>query len=544
MTHKEDNQTSSAWAPFAYPAFTVLWIATVVSNVGTWMQDVGAAWLMTELAPSPVIVAAVQAATTLPVFLFALIAGAVADIVDRRRLLIVVNILTSILAGIFAVLVSLEQINPILLLVLTFALGTCAAFIAPAWQAIVPQLVERRDLPAAIALNSIGINISRAIGPALAGALIVATGLAAPFAVNAVCTLAIVGALLWWKPPAVPARRLPPEHVFGAIRSGLHYTFNSPAIQHTLTRAAAFFVFASAFWALLPLVARDVLEGGATFYGILLASVGTGAVSGAFVLPRLRRRLGGDGIVLAGTSGTAFVLVLLAIVPSQAVALMAGALAGLSWIAVLSSLHVAAQTALPDWVRARGLSVFLTVFFGAMSFGSLGWGQLATMTSIPTALLVAAAGIVVAAVLTRDVALSSGPDANLAPSSHWPQPIIAEEAVVGDGPVRIEVSYRIEAPNQSTFIALLPELRQMRQRTGGYQWALLQEASDSALWIESWYEPSWLDHLRTHDRVTEDDFAFQERLRALHSGPEAPAVRHLLSSAASGLDSHNGDVHS
>ncbi len=304
-TVASEPQEASAWTPFGHAAFAVLWGATVLSNVGTWMGDVGAGWLMTELSPSPLIVAAVQAATTLPIFLFALLAGALADIMDRRRLLMIVNAGLSVAAALLAALVAAGLMTPALLLGFAFLFGTGAAFIAPAWQAMVPQLVPRAELQGAIALNSMGINVSRAIGPALAGTLTVSIGLAAPFAANAISTIGIVLALWWWRPPARPATALPPEHIGGAIAAGVRYALHSRPLLDALARAAAFFVLTSAYWAILPLVVRDVLSGGPTLYGVLLGCVGFGAVTGALVLPVVRRRLGSDRTVAAGTLGTA-----------------------------------------------------------------------------------------------------------------------------------------------------------------------------------------------------------------------------------------------
>ena len=382
----------SPWAPFGYPVFSVLWIATVISNIGTWMHEVGAGWLMTELSPSPVIVAAVQAATTLPIFLFALLAGTIADRVDKRKLLIVVNGCMAITAAVLTVLVWQERMTPGLLLIFTFLMGTGAAFSAPAWQAIVPKLVNTNDLSSAIALNSMGINVSRAIGPALAGFLIVAVGLTSPFALNALSFLGIIAALLWWRSTETVDSVQANESITGAMQTGLRYAWNSTAVRGTLIRAGAFFLYASAYWAMLPLIARQVLDGGATLYGLLLAAVGLGAVFGALMLPRLRERLDANVIVALGTVGTAAVLTLFALVPIQKVALLASLFAGMCWIAVLTCLHVSTQTALPDWVRARGLAIFLTVFFGAMALGSLIWGQVAAQFSIATSLLLAAGG--------------------------------------------------------------------------------------------------------------------------------------------------------
>ena len=527
-TSEKEASGVTAWSPFTFPAFTVLWVATVISNIGTWMHDVGAGWLITELSPSPAIVAGVQAATTLPIFLFALLAGAVADIVDRRKLLLISNLFLGAIAFALACVVYLDLMTPVLLLLFTFAMGTGAAFMAPAWQAIVPKLIDPPHLGSAIALNSVGINISRAIGPALAGMLIVSIGLYAPFALNALSFLFIIGALIWWKPDAAPLQTLPAEHVLSAMRSGVKYALNSKPVKTTLVRAAAFFVFASAFWAMLPLIAKNVLAGGPSLYGLLLGSVGVGAVSGAFVLPMIKRKLGVHGTVFAGSIGTALVLLGLALVPNQGLAMAAAALAGLSWIAVLSSLHVAVQTALPDWVRARGLAVFLTVFFGSMSAGSVIWGQVATYSSIELALIIAASGMILFAVLTLPAKITARDVEALAPSSHWPEPILDTADPADDGAVRIDIAYDIKDSDQNDFLALMQDMRASRLRGGGYQWSLLQDAEHQNLYVESWFEPSWTDHLRHHARVSEEDKQLQDKVIALHQGQDRPAVTHWL----------------
>ncbi len=517
----------SPWSPFGHRAFAVLWVATVISNVGTWMHDVGAGWLMTELSSSPVAVAGVQAATTLPVFLFALLAGALADILDRRRLLICINLFAASAAGSLAILVSLDLMTPALLIGFTFLLGSAAAFMAPAWQAIVPSLVPRSDLSAAISLNSAGINVSRAIGPALAGSLIVAIGVWAPFALNALSFAVIIAALLWWKPPAAPERTLPSERVGNAIVAGWRYVSNSGPMRSTLIRAAAFFLFASAYWALLPLVARQTLSGGPTLYGILLGSVGAGAVLGALVLPTLKKRLGADRTVVGGTLGTAVVLAIFALVDNQVLAVGASALAGLSWIAVLSSLHVSAQTALPDWVRARGLSFFLTVFFGAMSAGSLIWGQVAELYGISSSLLIAATGAVLLIPLVWRARLNLGEALDLAPSMHWPQPILDAEAEEFGGPIMIQVEYSVAADKQSSFLELMKQLRLARKRNGAFRWTLVRDVENGQRFVETWLEASWTDHLRHHDRVSEEDKALQSKIADLQKDGHLPVVRHM-----------------
>lgn len=517
------------WEPFAHRAFAVLWVATVISNVGTWMNDVGAGWLMTELSPSPLVIAAVQAATTLPVFLFALPAGAIADIVDRRKMLIVVNGLLGLVSTALAVMVAMGVMTPALLLAFAFLLGTGAAFLAPAWQAIVPRLVPRPALASAIALNSMGVNVSRAIGPALAGFLIVAIGIHAPFVLNAASFAIVIAALIWWRPSSEASRRLPPEQVGGAILAGIRYAANSGPLRATLVRAAAFFTFASAYWAMLPLIARQVLDGGPSLYGILLGAVGAGAVSGALVLPFARRIANPDRLVAAGTLGTALVLVVFALWPNPWVATLASAVAGLSWIAVLSSLHVSAQTALPDWVRARGLSIFLTVFFGAMSAGSLLWGQLAASFGIPAALLAAAAGAVLLIPLSWPAKLGQGADLDLSPSMHWPTPLVDPDRTDGSGPVMIQVSYAVAEANRAGFRDLMERLGAARRRGGAFGWTLMQDAEHPDRFVETWFEASWLDHMRHHERVTAADAALQSEICALDTNTDGPQVRHFLS---------------
>ena len=523
------SKTSGPMAPFGHSTFTVLWIATVVSNVGTWMHDVGAGWLMTELSTSPLTVAAVQAATTLPIFLFALVAGAIADIVDRRRLLIIANVLVATTAAALAAFVYLELVTPAVLIVFTFLLGTGAAFMAPAWQAIVPSLVPRPELSSAIALNSAGINISRAIGPALAGFLVVAVGIWAPFALNALSFIGIIAALVWWKSKPKETGPLPPEQVGPAILAGARYVTNSGPMRSTLIRAAAFFVFASAYWAMLPLIARDLLAGGPTLYGLLLGAVGGGAVAGALLLPKLKTRFSPDRIVAGGTLGTALVLAVFATIDNHAVAVVVSALAGMSWIAVLSSLHVSAQTSLPDWVRARGLSFFLTVFFGAMSAGSLVWGQVAAMGGIESSLLIAAIGAVLMIPVTWRAKLNQAEHLDLAPSMHWPAPLVQNNNPGDDGPVMIQVTYRVPEDGRPEFNSLMTDLRIARRRGGAYQWTLLGSVEDADVYVETWFEASWTNHLRHHERVSGEDRKIQDRIRACLAAGTEPVVRHFRS---------------
>ena len=536
----QDAPSVSAWTPFSYGAFALLWTATLISNVGTWMHDVGAGWLMTTLSPSPAIVALVQAATTLPVFLFALLAGAIADRVDKRRFLILVNLILTAAIAVLAGLTALGLVTPLLLLVFTFVIGAGAAFMAPAWQAIVPSLVPREALQPAIALNSMGINISRAIGPALAGFLITAIGLAAPFMVNAVSHIVIIGALLAWKPPATPARSLPPEPIIGAMLTGLRHASRNGPLKATLLRSFGFFIFASAYWALLPLVARGLPDGGAEIYGILLAAVGGGAVVGALALPGIKRRIGANALVALGTVATAVAMAILGLANNAQAAIVAALLGGLGWITVLTSLNVSAQTALPNWVRARGLAIALTVFFGCMAAGSTIWGQVATHTSISVALLAAALGAIVMIPFTWRAKLGQAEGRDLSPSMAWATPIVAEDFDDDPdrGPVLVTITYEVDPDDAAPFLTAMHELSSERYRDGAHDWGVYQDAADPRQWIEWFFVSSWAEHLRQHDRVTRHDQDVHDTAQGFHRGATSPEVRHYLAAGSTPSTSH------
>ena len=494
------------------------------------MHEVGAGWLMTTLNSSPAIVSLVQAATTLPIFLFALFAGALADRVDKKRLLILVNVMLTIVVALLAVLVQLQMMTPLLLILFTFAIGTGAAFVAPAWQSIVPSLVPKDHLQPAIALNSMGINISRAIGPALAGFLITVAGVAAPFALNALSHVVIVIALLFWKAPEAKTDRLPPEPIFSAMITGLRHAAYNPALKATLVRAVSFFVFASAYWALLPLIARSIPGGGAELYGLLLGAVGTGAVLGAVLLPTLRKTFDSNSVALAGSAGTALAMCLLALVQSDWTAIAAAFVSGLSWIAVLTSFNVSAQTALPNWVRARGLAIFLMVFFGSMATGATVWGQVAENTSIQIALILATIGLLLAIPLSWRHKLGQGDEMNLAPSMHWAAPDIASDldSDMDRGPVLVTIEYEVRPEDQSDFLTAIRTLSEERYRDGAFEWDVFQNTEMPNLWVERFSVSSWAEHLRQHDRVTEHDRDIQDQVQRFHVGKTPPKVSHFL----------------
>ncbi len=513
--------------PLGYPMYRALWIATVVSNIGTWMHDVGAGWLMTSLSPSPLFVALVQTATTLPMFLLALPAGALADIVDRRRMLLAAQLVGLLAAVTLAILTWQGLVTPEVLLVATFVLGIAAALSAPVFQAIVPELVDRQALPDAIALSSLGINIARAIGPALGGIIVAAAGTPAVFALNAVSVVGVLVVLLSWRRPQT-AHALPPEHFFGALKAGYRYTRHSAAMRLVLVRAVGFFLFASALWAMLPLVARRGLGLEAAGYGALLGCIGAGAVVGAILLKRLRKTVSANTISVGATLIFALSTLALSLATNAWIAGSVLFAAGLAWIGMLTSLNLAAQMASPGWVKARALAVYLLAFQGAMTGGSILWGTLATGTSFATALMAAAAGQAVAVLLALRWHLPKDMATDLSPSNHWAEPVVALQPAGDRGPVLIEIEYRVAPARVADFVAALRRFRSVRQRDGAIRWDVWEDVGEPGRVIESFVVESWIEHQRQHARVTRADQLDQETLRAFQLGDQPALVRHLL----------------
>ncbi|MDQ2695678.1 MAG: MFS transporter [Pseudomonadota bacterium] len=520
---------ASAWAPLRRPLFRSLWIATVFSSIGTWMHEVGAGWLMTSLAPTPLMVALVQAATSLPVVLLALPAGALADILDRRRYLLGAQLWMLAVAALLGILTVAGVTNAWVLLACTFALGIGAALMMPGWGATLPELVPRAELQSAVALNSMGMNVSRAIGPALAGLIVAASGPGVVFLLNAASFLSVIGVLYLWRRQPRDST-LPAERFFGALRAGLRYARHAPALQAVLIRGGAFFLFASASWALLPLVARQELGGGPQSYGLLMGCIGAGAVGGALLLPRLRARLSRDRLVAAATVLYAAAMLGLAYVRNLPLLSVAMLCSGAAWLSVLSSLQVAAQMALPGWVRARGLAVFMTVFMGGMAGGSILWGNVANAAGIPLTLTIAAAGALLGLAFTRLFPIGVHDDIDLAPSMHWPAPVVAAEPEPDRGPVMVTIEYRIDPGRIREFSRAMQEIGRMRRRGGAFYWGMFTDAADPGRVVECFMDESWLEHLRHHQRVTMADRAIESRIREFHLGEQPPVVSHLLAS--------------
>jgi MFS family permease len=495
----------SAWSALRHRTFRVIWVATIVSNVGGWVSSAASGWLMTSLKPDPLAVSLVQVMSNLPMFALALPAGALVDVLDQRRLLLAAELAIMGSTTAFAILVSTHLITPTSLLVMTALTSAAGAVSLPAWQTVVAQLVPRPELPAAVALDSLGINISRAVGPALGGFLVSAFGFGPPFWVDAFSNAGVIAALFRWRRPARAVASLPRERIGSALRVGLRHARYNPHLSATLIRSAAFFLTASAYWALLPLATLRQASGGATLYGGLLGMIGAGAVAGAFLLPRLKERLGADRLMAACAAGTALAMAAFGIARNPATFVVASALAGMCWIGAVSSLNLSAQVALPEWVRGRGLAVFVTVMFGALTLGGLLWGKVAALAGTSDALLAAAALALLAIPLTFRWKLQTGAGFDFTPSQHWPAPITAHEIEQDRGPVMVTVEYRVAPENRTRFLKALYRYSRARRRDGAYDWRLFEDPAENCKFVETFMTDSWLEHLRLHARITKAD---------------------------------------
>lgn len=491
---------------------------------------VGASWLMSSLSASPLVIALVQTFTTLPVFLFALPAGALADIFNRRTILLIANIMMLLSAAIFSWVVYKGIVTINLLLIFTFVLGVGAALMSPAWQAAAPKIVPPDELPQAIALSGLSMNISRAIGPPLAGVFISTYGITSPFIANAISFLAISMALLWWKyEDQSHNSTLPPERVWQAIKIGIRHACNSKPLLASMWHVLGFMFFANAFWALMPLISKIKLAGGAVFFGIMMGGIGFGAVCGAILLPKLKEHLNANQLVVVGTVLTASMTAYFSFMGNQISAIVASFAFGMGWIFVLVSINVSAQQALPDWVRARGLSVFIMVFFGGMSLGTFFWGWLATHTSIETALLSASIGGVVFIFLSYRATLQQGADVNFSASHHWPLSFVYKKIPYDIGPVIIQIYYQIEESDREKFLKAIYHLGMARKRNGAFKWGIYEDVEFSGSFIEHFMEDSWAAHMRHHDRVTHADKKYQDIVATFHQGESPPKVKHFIS---------------
>ena len=516
-----------ALAPLANPTFRSFWLATLASSFGGLIQAVGAAWTMTSISGSADMVALVQASTTLPIMLFSLASGAIADTFNRRRVMLAAQF------GMLAVSVALalaaywDLLTPWLLLGFTFLIGCGVALNNPSWQASIGEIVPREDLPAAVALNSVGFNLSRSVGPAIGGAIVAAAGAAAAFAVNALSYLAIIAALLRWR--TVPGSgRLPPESLGAAMGAGLRYVAMSPHLARVLLRAFLFGLSTIAVLALLPLVARNLVDGGALTYGLLLGAFGLGAVGGAFAAARLRAWLSSEALVRLAFAAFAVCAAVAGVSTSAFLTAAALALGGASWVLALSLFNVTVQLSTPRWVVGRSLSLYQTAVFGGMALGSWLWGLVAEGHGSEVALLAAAAAMLAGGLVGLAVPLPSRTELDLTPLDRWREPPLPPDLRPRSGPVAIEIEYRIREADLPAFLDVMIDRQRIRRRDGARHWTLLRDLEDAELWTESYQTATWVEYVRHNLRTTMADAEIGERLRALHVGTELPRVRRRI----------------
>ena len=508
----------AALHPLRLTVYRRLWIAFVITSLGTWLQNTGAAWLMTSLAPSPFFVAMVQAATILPAFLLALPGGALADIVDRRRFLIGTQGWTMLSAAVLAGLTLAHQTGAWGLLALTFAIGIGSALTAPAWSAIVPELVPRRDLVPAIALNGIGFNLARALGPALAGFLVLLAGTGFAFALYAASIGAVIWALaIWRKRRRDQLSALPREHLLSAMRAGMRFVRNTPAMRAAMVRVFAYSLPAAAPWALLPLVVRDQLGLGPGMYGLILGLMGVGGVTSGMLLPAVTLRLDRGWTVVAATLASCGGMALLGVARHWLVAAAGMALFGTGWVAAFAVIQAAAQLVAPPWVRARSLAIYQLAYNGALTLGAFGWGWLGDEIGLSETLLAAAAFGVVTGALVRGFSLDTLPARALPGAAPEPLPEApAAEFVpmLAHGRVLETMQYSVDPRRRGEFLDVMAEVRRVRGRAGAVVWQLYEDVAHPEGWLEVWAMESWTDHLREAGRMSHDDRAVLARAAA------------------------------
>jgi MFS family permease len=533
-TPADGAQAPTALSPLRYPVFRGVWFASMASNLGGMLQSVGASWLMISLAQSADMVALVQASVTLPIMLLSLVAGAMADNLDRRKVMLGAQCFMLLVSATLAACAWTGLITPWLLLMFTFLIGCGGAMNAPAWQASVGDMVPRPELPGAVALNGMGFNLARSVGPAIGGAVVAAAGAATAFAINAVSYSALIVVLARWRRPG-SVQLLPRETLGIAIGAGVRYVSMSPAIRIVLVRSAAFCIGASAVTALMPLIAKVLISGGPLTYGLLLGSFGVGAVAGAMLVARLRQTLSTQAIV--GWASSSFAVAAMVCGASTYLLLTMAALtvAGAGWVLALATFNVSVQMAAPRWVVARALSLYQMAAFGGMAGGSWLWGLLADSASVSTALWTGATVLAFSMLLGLRLRLEQSQDRNLDPLRQWQAPQTAVPVEARTGPVVISVEYVIEQEDILNFLAAMAERRRIRRRDGARNWTLLRDLADPQVWVERYETPTWLDYIRHNNRLTQDDAVIPERILALHRGPERPRVRRMIERQTSAL---------
>ncbi|SEG79430.1 Predicted arabinose efflux permease, MFS family [Bosea lathyri] len=526
----------SPFVPLRQPVFRAVWFASLASNFGGLVQAVGASWMMTSIAASPDMVALVQASTTLPVMLFSLAAGAISDNYDRRSIMLTAQGFMLTVSVMLALSAWFGLITPWLLLTFTFLIGCGTALNNPAWQSSVGDMVPRRDVPAAVTLNSVAFNIARSVGPAIGGAIVAAAGAVAAFTINAFSYIALIVVLARWQPPRVE-RLLPRETLWIAMSAGVRYIAMSPNIRSVILRSFAFGFGGIVVLALLPLIARDLVHGGPLTFGVLLGAFGAGAVAGAFMSARLRRMLSTEALVRLTFAGYAAAAAIIALSTSMWLTMPALCVAGASWVLTLSTFNATVQLSAPRWVVGRALALYQMAAFGGMATGSWAWGQATLHLGPEKALLISAIALLVGAAIGLRYKLPPLEELNLDPLSSWREPKVAVDIEPRSGPVIVTIEYIIREEDVVAFLNAMAERRRIRRRDGARHWTLLRDLTDPMLWMERYDSPTWVEYVRQNQRVTQADAEIGERVRALHSGPNPPVVHRMIERQTGSLPS-------
>ena len=514
-------------SPLSIPTFRAIWTASLASNFGGLIQSVGAAWMMTSLSASPLLIALVPAATTLPIMLLSLWAGAVADNLDRRKVMIACQTSMLLISAILSIIAWAGFITPWMLLGFTFMLGCATAINGPAWQASVGDMVPRTILPSAVAMNSMGFNLARSVGPALGGIIVATAGAAAAFLTNAVSYIALLTVLFRWRPD-LPPKLLPRERLGVAMRAGVRYVAMSPKIQLVLLRGAAFGVGASAVSALMPLVARDLLGGGALTFGMTSGAFGIGAVLAALSTRHLRARFSIETIVRSAALILALGTAITGATGWLVLALLGYLLAGMGWVTALSTFNVSVQMSAPRWVVARAVSLYQMTAFGGMAIGAWLFGWIAEQHGVVNALYASAAAQFAAAMLGLLRSLPETGDDNLDLQNNWREPDTAVPVEPRSGPVVVTIEYHIPAGSVVPFLTAMSERRRIRRRDGAHGWSLMRDLGNPELWMERYHVSTWLDYVRHNQRRTVADVDNSKAIMELHTGPKPPVVHRML----------------
>ncbi len=527
---------SSPLKALRHPVFRMVWLMSLASNLGGLIQSVGASWMMTSIA-SAQMVALVQASVTLPIMLLSLPAGAMADTIDRRIMMLAAQTFMLIVSAALAVFAWLELITPWTLLTFTFLIGCGVAFNGPAWQASVGDMVPREDLAEAVTLNSMGFNLARSVGPAVGGAIVAAVGAVGAFAVNVFSYFGLIAVLWRWRPERA-ASTLGRERLGGAMAAGVRYAALSPRVYTVLLRAAVFGVGASSLQALMPLVARETIGGGPVTFGLLLGSFGAGAVAGALASTRLRQRMSVETLVRWSCAGFAAAALVTGFSPWLPLTVAALALAGAGWVLALSSFNVTVQMSVPRWVVARALALYQMAAFGGMAAGAWTWGAIAEAESLSAALAGSAGVLLICAAIGLRLPLPASGDLNLQLLQRWQEPRTKVPIEPRSGPVVVTIEYNIREEDVPAFLEAMAERRRVRRRDGARHWTLLRDLAEPELWIERYHTPTWVDYVRHNQRLTHDDLAVAERVRALHNGAGPPRVRRMIERQTGPGDPH------